>query len=264
MKIKLTLSVTLFVIFALLSSDIVLTQIPLIFTPRARGEDEEYEGTQVAAGTYGPEACPDIEPSLTAFVPGDGKTKTSFRSTTAKSEPTFWFYIPSPSNSQLSAEFRLVNYNTGKDIHNQTYNIQPTDRAQTDIFQIRLSPEVLKEFNTNYYWSFRIICNPNQRDLDLLVDGHITRVQEKNECDLSRVPAREPEDIFDAKAICYAQQGLWHETLTTLISKLCPLDQEKAELRMNQLLQPELGEKWVEQYVMTIRNSRYCKPNSSQ
>ncbi len=293
MKIKFIL----LVIFALLSGDIFLTQISTIslaklasesdtvgedlvnsraikqitidkieFNPRARGEDEEYTGTGVAAGTYGPEECPYIEPSLTAFVPGNEDTdtneQTSFRSTTAKADPTFWFYVPSPSNSQLSTEFKLMLINettkdpVGEPIFYNKDKLEPTEEKLTDIFRIQI-PTVL-EFGKNYYWSFKIICDPNQRDLDLIVDGYVTRIQTRQEFNSSEGTATEQKAIF------YAKEGLWHETLTTLIEEICPQDNQKAKSLITQLLVSEYVNlaSSAEQYVTTILSSKYCNPNS--
>lgn len=294
MKIKLIL----LVIFALLSGHIFLTKIsaaklasesdtvgkdpvnspsikqttidqiePLIFNPRARGQDEEYTGTGVAAGTFGPGECPDIEPPLTAFVPGDGET--SFRSTTAKADPTFWFYVPSPSNSQLSAEFKLMLIdNTTKEpvgepiFDNKEYKLEPTDEKLTDIFRIQI-PKAL-EFDKNYYWSFTIVCDPNRRDSDIYVDGYVTRVRETE----TETETFNQSEVLatEQKAIFYADNGLWHETLTTLIEGICPQDNQKAKSLITKLLESEsVGlESSAEQYVKTILSSRYCNPNSSQ
>ena len=297
-----TTKLTSFVTFALLSGSIILSQIsaisgakltsdrdvvakdsvhspsikqtpineikPLIFTPRARGEDEEYTGTSVAGGTYGPGECPDLEPPLTAFVPGDGETKTSFRSTTAKAEPTFWFYIPSPSKSQLSAEFKLMLIDdTTKEpveevIPNEKYRgkyeLDPNEKKETDIFPIKI-PTVL-EFDKNYYWSFKIICDPNRRDSDIYVDGYITRIRPRQELNPSEVAATKQKALF------YAREGLWHETISTLIEEVCPQDKQEAKSLITQLL----ASKYVglassaEQYVKTILSSKYCNPHSSQ
>ena len=265
MKIKLNL----LVILLLLSGDILLAHELFIFKPRSRGEDEEYIGISVAGGSYGSGECPYVEPSLTAFVSGNKDTdtneQTSVRSTTAKADPTFWFYVPSPSSSQLSAEFKLMLIDdttkepVGEPIFdNKEYKLEPTDEKLTDIFRIQV-PTVL-EFDKNYYWGFRIICDQNRRDLDLTVDGYVTRVQARQEFKSSEGAATEQKAIF------YAREGLWHETLTTLIEEMCPQDNQKAKSLITQLLESEYVNlaNSAEQYVNTILSSRYCNPNSLQ
>ena len=293
MKIKFIL----LVIFALLSGDIFLTQISAISIVKlasksdtvekdpvdgisikqttsdeveswisnlkAKGEDEEYTGTGVAAGTYGPGECPDIQPPLTAFVPGD--RGTSFRAKTAKADPTFWFYVPSPSNSQLSAEFKLMLIDdttkepVGEPILDKEYKLEPTDEKLTDIFRIQEPTDL--EFDKNYYWGFTIICDPNQRDSDLTVDGYITRIQARQEFNSSERATKEQKAIF------YAKEGLWHETLTTLIEEICLQDNQKAEVLITELLKSDdvVGLKSsAEQYVQTILSSKYCNISNSQ
>lgn len=261
MTIKLTLSV----VFALLSGGIFLenytgakdaahniSQSPInedeisIFQPRARSEDEKYGGRMIGAPTFASGGCSDTEPPpLTVLVPGNGEE--TFRSITAKPDPMFWFYIPYPSDSNLPAKFELRQEN------NTTVWVQEDQLSIKGIFRIQL-PEKL-ELDKNYYWNLKIICDQTRRDLDIYVDGYV-----KREKATSSPPNITPEQI----ASFYAQDGLWHEALTTYIEDVCPQNAQIARSGITANLKSEFVglERYAENYVTAI--IEYCNPNSLQ
>ncbi|NEP02488.1 MAG: DUF928 domain-containing protein [Symploca sp. SIO2E9] len=224
---------------------ILYSQQSLIFQPRARGEDEEYSGRQKAAGDFGPKKCLHQNPNLTAFVPGQGQK--SFRAMTGEQYPTFWFYVPYLSDSKLSAHFKLMFDETAEIVYEDN-KIELFTTSPGGIVRIQLPQNKGLKFNKNYYWSFTIICDERERDSDIYVDGYVARVQARTEFESSENAGAEQ------KAIRYAKDGLWNETISTLINELCPRDSQKAKDRIIELLQSEyVGlASSAEKYVYTI------------
>ena len=122
---------------------------------------------------------------------------------------------------------------------------------KTGIFRIQL-PSVL-EPDRNYYWSLKIICDPNRRDLDDYIDGYVTRV---------KVTSSPIGTTPEQRAAYYAKNGLWHETLTTYIEDVCPQNAQAAKSRISsELSSPNVGlEKYTVRYTRAI--IEYCNPNS--
>lgn len=224
------------------------------FQPRDWEEDQKYRGRMVGEGTFAG-GCPNTQPPrLTAFVPGDGTV--SVRSTTAKLDPTFWFYIPpTPSYSKLPAEFELKD--ESQSLWRQKY--QPLQK--TGLFRIQI-PQQFKNGESlsqdkNYRWRFRIICDPQARanaENTLSVYGTVK---------LAALPTSPPEMSPKDQARYYLQNGLWHEGLTTYIEKVCPQDAQYAK----KIIQLVLSSNYVnfksndvERYVKTI--IEYCNPNN--
>ncbi len=217
---------------------------PAIFQPRGRIQNEKYKGRMVGAPISASGGCPYTEPPpLTAFVPGNGVT--SFRSRTAKPDPIFWFYIPYPSDFDLPVKFELRD-------ENGTIVSSPEEQLKkTGIVRVQLPKKL--ELDKNYYWSLKIICNQNRRDLDIYVDGFVTRVKAT-----SSPIGKTPEQI----ASFYALNGLWHETLTTLIEDVCPQNPQIARSSITAILKSEFVglERYAEHYATSLIG--YCNPNS--
>jgi hypothetical protein len=62
-----------------------------------------------------------------------------------------------------------------------------------------------------YQWSFSVACDPDDRSTDYFVRGFVKRIepQETLKNDLAN-----PDPM--ARAIAYAKNGIWYDTLTTL------------------------------------------------
>ncbi len=213
------------------------TNNELIFIPRAKKGSEQGPSSQSATGSYGEDRCPQSIPNLTALVPGEGlasqdnnqvaEDKTLW-SITAQESPTFWFYIPYPAKGELEAEFLVMTNESQEVAHNGIYKIDKTPGIVSIILQDK--PLVVGK---NYYWSLTIICDPENRDSDVYVEGNLRRVNATPQ--LTPIPTAKPEE----KVILYAQDGLWNETITTILQELYPLDSELAKLYLRDLLKSE-------------------------
>lgn len=201
-------------------------------------------GRRRGGGSFGGgNQCQSVNPPLTALVPGVEETLSeepegtssaiaslSVRGLTADEYPTFWFYVPYSSTSTLSAEFVLIN-DKNKLVHKDIYRLTGTP----GIVRIRpssTSMSPLLEVGKDYRWVFSILCDPNDQSTDMYVDGWVQPVAlSPNLATQLRTAAPEK------RAIIYVKEGLWHETVTTIVEELRPNEPKKATLLMTNLLQ---------------------------
>lgn len=194
---------------------------PLIYISRPEVGKNSSPGNQVPGGKHGGK-CPSVKPPLTALVPGDGKN--SFLFLTAQERPNFWLY--NPYSSILSAEFLLINRKTKVPVHKETYHLS----GKPGIISITL-PSTSKgiEVGNEYYWSFQVICSKEDRSADVFVDGYVKRVQRTPN------PALKKDIAPEQKAVLYAKDGLWSDTLTTIIKEVHPQNSQQATSLMKDL-----------------------------
>ncbi|WP_424100006.1 DUF928 domain-containing protein [Moorena producens] len=193
----------------------------IIFKQRLEAKDDAPVRRRHAGSSGGNNQCQSGESKripLTALVP-DGEYKVL----TAQGFPTFWFYVPYFSNSQLKAQFSLRNLDDKLDLQEEEYYLVGTPGI--------IEVSVLKslEIGKNYRWFFEIICNPEDPSANSYVNGKVMRVNLTPE--LRSLPEAPIE-----RAKLYARNGLWSETLTTLLEDF---DSQEVRLQLTQLLQSE-------------------------
>jgi hypothetical protein len=196
------------------------------FIPR----DLTAKGDQPGRGEQGNKfggKCPSLNMKLTALVPSNSN-RESLRTLTAQATPTFWFYVPYSSESEFVVEFELINQE--KQLINQQKKLLTNIPG---IVKISLPTDSALELNQDYYWSFHIICNPEDRAEDAYVNGIVQRVNPSPHL----IPA--PNSTSEQRVKFYAQDGLWLETLATIIEEVCPTNSEKARQQINNLSQSE-------------------------
>ncbi len=172
-------------------------QVSLQFpTVRDRGAPVTTGG----GGTRGPGAgcvqTKEGELSVNALTPNYSNIAT-----TASSNPIFYYYLPATS-AQL-AEFLITDESDNKVY--QTVFALPT---QPGIIRVPVSPSQPLSADKFYQWSFKIICNPQQRNKDIVLEGTLEYQPLANK-DLSILSNVTPLE----KAKFYAQKGLWLDTL---------------------------------------------------
>jgi Domain of Unknown Function (DUF928) len=194
----------------------------LIFVARA-SDDRERNGDRKAGANHGGgNKCHSVTIPVTALVPG--KESVAFKASTAQERPTFWLYVP--YTSKLTAEFVMKN-EQNQPLYAKPYIINLT--GQPGIVGIT-TPKAL-EVGKSYRWTFSVICDSQDRSADMYVNGKITVV--KPTPNLTPAKNSKPEQ----KAVLYAKDGLWFETLTTIIKDVRRTNPSKAGLFMNNLLQ---------------------------
>lgn len=199
-------------------------------------------GRRRGGGSFGGgNQCQSVNLPLTALVPGIEETLSGeregtsaaiaslgVRGLTVEGYPSFWFYVP--YSSTLSVEFILIN-DQNKRVHQENYLLTGTP----GIVRIRPSSKSMSaplEVGKDYRWVFSILCDPNDRSADMYVDGWVQRVAPSSNLTTALKIA-----IPEKRAVLYAKEGLWYETLTTLVEELGPTQPKKATLLMTTLLQ---------------------------
>ncbi|MBE9007821.1 DUF928 domain-containing protein [Fortiea sp. LEGE XX443] len=133
---------------------------------------------------------------LTALIP-----KSNIGLTTL-ANPTLYFFIPQNSASRIEL---VVQDENEQIIYQQKY--KPSTKA--GVVGIDLPPDSLA-MNKKYRWNFSIICNPQDRSSDKLVQGTIQRV--KNPSLTEKLEQATPQE----RVLLYAEAGSWHDALDTL------------------------------------------------
>ena len=135
---------------------------------------------------------------------------------TLTESPTFFVYVSQPS---AQVEFILLNADESELLYETTLKI---DKA--GIVAVSLSEKGKKkniEVGKRYVWSFALACDPVERSGDYIVKGWMERIEPQAtlKSDLAN-----PDPM--AKAIAYAKNGIWYETLATLaqMRRLAPED----------------------------------------
>lgn len=160
---------------------------------------------------------------LTALMPegSSGRTISPY--------PTLYFYVPTIAEHQ--AELQLRDLDSGKSLYRQQVTV-----AQTPgIIAVSLPTEQAPlEVERLYQWQFRLICDPGDRERDLVVSGVVQRVLPS--ADLAQQLATAPPT---RKPTLFEQAGIWYEALQSTV-ELRHSDSSLATQQWTALLQ-EVG-----------------------
>ncbi len=170
--------------------------------------------------------CPAITSKLTALVPFSQEkgSVTNVWGLTTVAHPTFWFYLPITKNSTLSTQFVLQDSQS-----NPVYQQDITLPNQPGVIGVTLPPTASPlALNKRYRWFFTIDCDRQKQSPPIYLEGVIQRVELKPTI-TQQLQTAEPLQQFTI----YAQNGIWHDALTTL-----------AQLRQKNPQNAELEAKW--------------------
>ena len=150
---------------------------------------------------------------------------------TLTESPTFFVYVSQPS---AQVKFTLLNEDESEVVYETTF----LKIDQAGIVGVSLSEKGKTkniEVGKRYVWSFALVCDPEDRSGDKFVKGWMERIepQASLKSDLAN-----PDPM--AKAIAYAKNGIWYETLATLaqMRRLAP-DDSGLKTEWTQLLQSQ-------------------------
>jgi Domain of Unknown Function (DUF928) len=166
-------------------------------------------GRRVAGAARDKKYCILDDQPLTALVP------RSNIGLTTEDKPVFYFYVPQTSKQ---AKYELVVQPKSGGFVKQTY--QPSGKS--GIVAIPLTETSLK-VGEEYRWHFAVVCNPEARSTDEVVQGSIKRIQPQAEL-LTKLKNATPQE----RVTLYAQAGIWQDSLSTLAQLLSsrPTDAE--------------------------------------
>ena len=180
-------------------------------------------GRRIGAGTRS-ESCASLSQPLAALIP------ENIYSQTGAAKPHFFFYVPATKNSKI-VEFVLRNAND--DLVYET--VFPVN-SESGVVSLSL-PEATNSHdlqpNQQYHWYLSLICNPEDRSEDIVVEGIIKRVIPHPQL-ASQLEKSQPLEQVDL----YLEAGLWHEALATL-AQIHKSESDKAVVtdKFKQLLQ---------------------------
>jgi len=126
---------------------------------------------------------------------------------TLADSPTFFVYVPQTS---AEIEFILLTEN-GKDIVYETkFKVDKPGIVGISV-PAEIDSKKSVEVGKRYEWSFSMVCDPQDRSADLVVQGFVQRIEPQPtlQRDLANTDAMSRLNV-------YAQNGLWYETLATL------------------------------------------------
>jgi len=189
----------------------------------ANSEDSPREGLpgrRIGGGTRG--QCFSSVGRLMALVP---ENNLGF---TKKAYPNFLFYLP-PTSTSTIVEFVLQDENR-QSVYETTFN----KTSSGGIINLSL-PDATSlaplAIGKKYNWYVSLICNPENRANDIVVDGWIQRV----ELDSNLTKQLEQTTSPLGRVAIYAKAGLWQDALATL-----------AELRSSQPNDSKLAANWTQ------------------
>lgn len=151
---------------------------------------------RTAGGGVRGDSCTEKGVPLTALVPNNNI------GTTVAANPTFFWYVP--ESSAQSAEFVVLD-NEGNEVYLKTFALPRT----SGVVKLALPQTASLAINKNYRWEFAVICNPQDRTQDQVIQGLIQRSEPDSDLKTKLEKASPLE-----QAELYAKAKIWQETLT--------------------------------------------------
>lgn len=219
------------------------------FEPPNRGMPGRREGGGTR-GCWGNLNSAPTDSRLTALVPAENFGYT------LEASPSFFVYIPSFfAEKAVAAQFELLN-EVGDPIYQATYQAS----QESGLIRINL-PEDANfaglEVGQDYNWAFTLICDMEDPSGNLVVDSWVQRIEP--DADLAQMleiaPAEQVPDI-------YAQEGIWHDTLTTLanLDNDQPENQERWRILLNEVGLTAVAQELVPEVVSTFPSPENPEP----
>ncbi len=161
-------------------------------------------GRTQPAGSRGAGGCYDGNLAPKALLP------KSNNGLTVTQTPTLFFYIP--TTTAKTGEFSLSDQ-AGKLVYQTTVQLS----GKPGFFTLQLPAQTtnnspLLATGKSYGWSLALICDPDDREDDVVVRGRLQRVEPS-----STLTTAKPGLSRD-RLRAYGQSGIWHDWLSTLVT----------------------------------------------
>ncbi|MGC9524356.1 MAG: DUF928 domain-containing protein [Limnospira sp.] len=188
--------------------------------------DDDIPGRRAGGGTRsGNPSCTFNQTPLMAVVP---KTATGL---TAQGSPTLYFYLPPMETNQVG-EFVLLDSTDDTVVYEETLQIG----GESGIIGVTI-PSNRTDFelktDRDYQWYFSIVCDPEDRSGDVVVEGRIRRT------DLEPTLVTQLNQGTPLEQVnLYLKAELWYDALS-ILAQLQPDrgDDPAVSAAWNQLLQ---------------------------
>jgi len=172
-------------------------EIAQTFNPPGRGAPPR----TADAGTRGCSVSEGNTKPLTALVP------VKDLALTLESHPTLFWYVPQAEGKTL--KFTLLDRNDQTIIYEKQLPA-PSESGIVGIELLQGQTEGLEE-NQLYHWYLSLVCDPQDRTGDIVVDGWIERVAASPDL-TAQIQEADPE----ALPRIYAESGIWHDALSAI------------------------------------------------
>ena len=200
-------------------SSIYLASLPeVVRAEQQKDKDSLIMPTRRIGGGTRRDSCAVNQESLIALIPANsvGMTTSLY--------PTFFFYLPQ-TNQSRTVEFVLRNQ---QDELVYEANFDTVGKSGVVSLDLPTENEPLL-LNQDYHWYLSLICDPENRAQDLVVEGIIRRTE------LEPVAASQLNQLKPIEKVdFYLQANLWYEAIATL-----------AQLKRGSAHQAELSVKWT-------------------
>lgn len=153
-------------------------------------------------GTHrGAKLCP-AGLSITPLIP-----ESNIGLTLAES-PTFFVYVPQTS---AEIEFVLLTENGTEIVYETAFKVDKPGIVGVTVPATSNNKKSI-EVGKRYEWSFSMVCDPQDRSADVVVQGLVQRIEPQSNL------KQDLENNADAmsRLNVYAKNGIWYETLATL------------------------------------------------
>jgi hypothetical protein len=222
------LAMAVFAIAVTLSS--LLTPMQAVPAPILLSQNVNFHPPDVTApdnrqgGTYRGEACPK-DLSIIPLIPKSNDGLTLGES------PTFFAYV-SPSSTQVVFTLQADD-EKGTEVYKTTFKVDKPGIVEVSIPAIGDRQKSL-EIGQRYQWSFSVACDDDPSG-NYFVNGIVQRIEPQ---ETLKNELANPDPM--ARAIAYAKNGIWYETLATLaqMRRLAP-DDSGSRAEWTQLLQSQ-------------------------
>lgn len=177
------------------SQPILLSQSVNFRPPDVTAPDNRQGGTH-----RGAKLCP-AGLSITPLIP-----ESNIGLTLAES-PTFFVYVPQTS---AEIEFVLLTENGTEIVYETAFKVDKPGIVGVTVPATSDNKKSI-EVGKRYEWSFSMVCDPQDRSADVVVQGLVQRIEPQSNLkqDLENTDAMSRLNV-------YAKNGIWYETLATL------------------------------------------------
>lgn len=171
--------------------------------------DDQKNPETIGAGTRG-SSCFPPQQVITSLLPANQSGLT------VNDHPTFFWHIP--KTSVKTAEFIIITDGNKRDEEETVvYETTLSLPQKSGIISLTLPKKVQKlKANTSYRWYFTMICDDQEYSNNPYAEGVVKRIptQSKLSTSLSNANLLQTANL-------YAQAGIWHDALTSLVKLRC-------------------------------------------
>ena len=203
-------------------SSLSMQQSALSLSFETPGSDVGQPGSSIGGGVRGTacipnnEEVPDEKEEIVGLMPTQNIGAVG---RTVSKTPTLFWYVP--ENYAEMGEITIVD-EAGEEVYLAEFALP----SKSGIIKYEIPESVELEQGKKYQWNMSLVCDPDDRAVDEFARGHMLVVEESENLE---------EDLAKAtnaleKATAYANEQVWHDTLSSLAEVAKDYPEEWTEL----------------------------------